>query len=266
MNILTDMTEVNKTLYIPLYGKALVSKKNVILSDKRAERIWDQCGFTLKRKSASRWLAYYMGMRSRVFDDWVRERLSEDESTVAIHLGCGLDSRIERVGTGGHSWFDVDFPEVIEQRRHYFGETGLYKMIGCDIREEGWLKEIGHRQSATVIMEGVSMYLSPDELSALILRLSKCFDRISLLMDSYTTFAAKASKIKNPINDVGVTQVYGFDDPLALEKCGISFVSKREMTPDRLINELSGMERSVFRSLYAGKMSKKLYKLYEYKK
>ena len=31
------MTNVNKTLYIPLYGKALVSRRGILLSDKKAE-------------------------------------------------------------------------------------------------------------------------------------------------------------------------------------------------------------------------------------
>ena len=31
------MNQVNKTLYIPLYGKALVSKKNILLRDLKAE-------------------------------------------------------------------------------------------------------------------------------------------------------------------------------------------------------------------------------------
>lgn len=35
------MNSVNKTLYIPLYGKALVSRQGIILEDKTAERIWD---------------------------------------------------------------------------------------------------------------------------------------------------------------------------------------------------------------------------------
>ena len=34
------MNNVNKTLYIPLYGKAYVSKKGIILNDKKAEEIW----------------------------------------------------------------------------------------------------------------------------------------------------------------------------------------------------------------------------------
>ena len=70
------MDSVNKTLYIPLYGKALVSQKGIILNDKKAEEIWACEGFSLKRKSKSKWLAYYMAMRSRVFDDWVSKQLS----------------------------------------------------------------------------------------------------------------------------------------------------------------------------------------------
>lgn len=31
------MDNVNKTLYIPLYGKAYVSKKGIILQDKKAD-------------------------------------------------------------------------------------------------------------------------------------------------------------------------------------------------------------------------------------
>ena len=45
------MNNVNKTLYIPLYGKAYVSKKGIILNDKKAEEIWSAEGFDLKRKS-----------------------------------------------------------------------------------------------------------------------------------------------------------------------------------------------------------------------
>ena len=51
------MNSVNKTLYIPLYGKAFVSKKGLFLEDKKAEQIWEAEGFPLKGKSASKWLA-----------------------------------------------------------------------------------------------------------------------------------------------------------------------------------------------------------------
>ena len=36
------MKNESKTLYIPLYGKAFVSKKGIILEDKKAEEIWEK--------------------------------------------------------------------------------------------------------------------------------------------------------------------------------------------------------------------------------
>ena len=103
------MNNVNKTLYIPLYGKSLVSKKGIILSDKKAELIWEKEEFSLKGKSKSKWLAYYMAMRSRVFDEWLLTKLASNEDFVILHIGCGMDSRIDRVKVNGHTWFDIDF-------------------------------------------------------------------------------------------------------------------------------------------------------------
>ena len=72
------MNEVNKTLYIPLYGKSLVSRKGIILHDEKAEEIWEKEGFELKGRSKSKWLAYNMAMRAKVFDDWTEAKLNED--------------------------------------------------------------------------------------------------------------------------------------------------------------------------------------------
>ena len=259
------MNHVNKTLYIPLYGKSFVSKKGIILQDKKAEEIWDAEGFALKGKAASKWLAYYMGMRATVFDRWVEEELKKDPEAVVIHLGCGMDSRVKRVNAAGHKWYDVDFPEVIDERRRYFEETESYRMISGDVRENDWLKSIAEVDSGIIVMEGISMYLTPEELSALMEALSGHFKQMAVLLDCYTVFAAKMSKYKNPINEVGVTQVYGMDDPQKLENGQITFVKEHEMTPDDLIGELRGTEKKIFKKLYAGNFSKKLYRMYEYK-
>lgn len=258
------MNNVNKTLYIPLYGKSYVSKKGIILNDKKAEEIWEKEGFELKGKSKSKWLAYYMGMRSKVFDMWLTQKMNEIEKAVVVHIGCGMDSRAERVGTKGHLWFDVDFPEVIEERKRYFKETEEYHMIDSDARKQEWMKDVPEDVPAIVVMEGISMYLSLEELNSLLAALANHFSKIHLLMDCYTTFAAKASKYKNPINDVGVTEVHGLDEPKLLEDSGLKFVKEYEMTPQNLINELKGIEKSVFEKLYAGSISKKMYRLYEY--
>ena len=260
------MNNVNKTLYIPLYGKAYVSKKNIILHDQMAESIWSAEGFPLKGKSKSKYLAYYMAMRSGVFDLWTLEQAAQVNDVVILHLGCGMDSRVKRVHIDRCRWYDVDFSEVIQERTKYYQETENYHMISADVRSDDWLEQIPKATKAIVVMEGISMYMKLDELEQVLANLTKYFSEVSLLMDCYTTFAAKASKYKNPINDVGVTEVYGIDDPKALEAgTNIRFVQEHEMTPSVYIEELSGMEKFIFKKLYAGNISKKMYRLYEYK-
>lgn len=256
------MDSVNKTLYIPLYGKAYVSRKGILLRDPKAEEIWTEAGFPLKEKSRSKWLAYYMGMRSAVFDCWLKAQMRYQPDAVVLHLGCGLDSRVERVGTQGHKWFDVDFPDVIAERKRFYQENDTYKILGGNIVDPDWLSRVPGG-NAIVVMEGVSMYLTRSELQQTLTRLGAHFESVSLLMDCYTELAAKVSRYKNPVGDVGVTQVYGLDDPNVLD--GMRFVAEHDMTPPELLDELRGLEKRIFKVLYAGGIAKKMYRLYEYR-
>lgn len=255
------MDAVNKTLYIPLYGKAMVSRRGILLRDPDAEQLWDAAGISLTGKAASKWLAYNMGMRSAVFDHWLRQQLTPN--AVVLHLGCGLDSRCNRVKCE-NLWFDVDFPAVIQERRKHFPESDTYHMVGCDLREN-WLETIPQGGCAIVVMEGISMYLTAQERLALLKNLTAHFTEVRLLMDVYTVFAAKATKYKNPINEVGVTEVHGFDDPREPESgTGFRFLKEHDLTPASMISQLPKREQGFFRLFFAGKMAKKIYRLYEY--
>jgi len=260
------MDNVNKTLYIPLYGKAYVSSRGLFLQDTKAEEIWAAEGFPLKRKAKSKWLAYNMAMRSGVFDCWLEEMMEQLPDAVILHPGCGMDSRIVRVGDNRQQWYDVDFPEVIGERKRYFRETETYHMVSSDIRDMAWLSQIPKGSNAIIVMEGISMYLPLEELKAVLRLWKDHFGEVRILMDSYTVFAAKATRYKNPINEVGVTQVFGFDNPYDLEdNTGLVFVQEHSLTPEHLIARLPKKEQRFFRTMFAGKMAKKIYRLYEYR-
>jgi hypothetical protein len=139
-------------------------------------------------------------------------------------------------------------------------------MISGDARACSWLENIPEKEGAIVVMEGVSMYLTSKELGHLTANLSNHFEKIVLLMDCYTNMAAKMTKYKNPINEVGVTEVYGMDDPFVLQKDGFIFVKEHSMTPEKYINELKGIEKFIFKNMFAGSFSKRLYRLFEYQK
>ena len=259
------MNSVNQTLYIPLYGKSYVSKKGLFLNDKKAEEIWAAEGFALKGKSKSKYLAYYMGIRAAVFDEWLKQQMAQWPDAVVIHIGCGMDSRAIRVGTENRKWYDVDFSEVIAERKKYYTDTNHYKMIAGDARDCQWLATIPEHHRAIVVMEGVSMYLTVEDMRNLTDRLCVHFEKTAFLADCYTSFAAKMSRHGNPIRDVGVNEVYGIDAPDAYQGEHIAFVKEHTMIPQKYIDELNGLERLVFAKIYAGGFSKKLYRLFEYK-
>lgn len=259
------MNNVSKTLYIPLYGKAMVSRRGIILRDSKAEEIWEREQFPLKGKSRSRWLSYFMAMRARVFDDWTAEKLREFPQAAVLHIGCGMDSRFLRVGGNSERWYDIDFPEVISERGKYYSPAANYAMLGCDVSKPEQLKSLPSAPEAIVILEGISMYLEAGEVSALLEGLRSKYAELRVLMDVYTEFGAKASRFKNPINDVGVTAVHGIDDPCSVLKSGgLRLIAEHSMTPKPLVDELRGFERFFFRHVFSGKFAKRIYRLYEY--
>ena len=131
------MDAVSRTLYIPLYGKALVSRQGIVLHDPWAEEIWAREGFALRGKARSRWLAYYMGMRAAAIDRLVAGALEKDPGAVVLHLGCGLDARADRVGPPPGGWYDLDLPPVMAVRRRHFTEGPRYRMLAGDAGHPG---------------------------------------------------------------------------------------------------------------------------------
>ena len=107
-----EMNDVNKTLYIPLYGKSKVSKQGIILKDAMAEKIWELESFMIKGKSKLKWLSYNMAMRARIFDDWTKSMLRQDKDALVLHIGCGLDSRCIRIN-------ELSLSNIYERRKHY---------------------------------------------------------------------------------------------------------------------------------------------------
>lgn len=261
------MNHLNKTLYIPLYGKAYVSRKGVILHDSTAEYIWAKEVFRLGGKSKSKWLAYFMAMRAAVYDEWVKKEIANRGDVVVLHIGCGMDGRIQRVGEKDVQWYDIDLPDVIAARRKYYRETAFYQMVPADMRTNEWKRRIDGNKGAVIVLEGVSMYFNPEELAGLLSDICRHFKSVKLLMDCYTTRAVRASKYKNPIHDVGASVVYGYDDPRELAaQTGYAFTKEHCMTPQNHIDELQGTEKLLFRFLFAGRLAKSMYRMYEFQK
>ena len=140
-------------------------------------------------------------------------------------------------------------------------------MMAFDASKSELVEKLPDAKTAIVVFEGISMYLRNEELNAFVRALDKKFPQVHMLLDVYTVFGAKASKYKNPINDVGVTTVWGLDD-INVVLAGTQFKCDGEhsLTPENLVNLLPPFDRGFFKLLFTGSFYRKIYRLYEISK
>lgn len=255
------MTNESKTLFIPLYGKALMSREG-IFEDSTAERIVKTEAENLKTVDTSRKLAIYMAMRAKQYDE-LADQFAEASESIIIHLGCGLDSRINRVRSKPKKWYDLDFPDVIELRRKYYEENVHYAMLSSSATDYSWLDSVDYsNENVLVLAEGLSMYLSEKDIKNLIERFRSKFNKTLFVFDAYSTFASKMSRYKNPINNVDAKIDFAMDDPKLLENSNAKCVLNSDIIQKKYIDRLKGADK--FRFKFMGRAGKNMYRIFGY--
>lgn len=111
---------VPETLLVPLYARAAESRrKRPILNDSKAIGMVESIDWDFQRFN-QRWRVIACTLRSAMFDEWVKEFLRSHPQGTVVEIGCGLNTRFERLDNGRLHWFDLDLPEVVELRRKFF--------------------------------------------------------------------------------------------------------------------------------------------------
>lgn len=256
------MTNESKTLFIPLYGKAIMSKEGFI-NDKTAEKIIESEKESFDNVDQSRKLAIYMAMRAEQYDEIVRNFIKENSDPVIIQLGCGLDSRINRVNLNPLMWYDLDFPDVIELRKKYYSENDFYTMIPSSVTNYSWLDKITcNSDNVLIVAEGLSMYLSETDMKNLIEKFRNKFRKSTFIFDAYSHFASKMSKYKNPINNVDAKIDFAMDDPAILENTNVKCVLNNDIIKPEYVNKLRGIDKIRFK--FMGGAGRNMYRIFGY--
>src|SRR5512136_191072 len=112
--ILLSLDGVSETLLIPLYVRARESERpDAMIRDDRAVAMVSQIECDFSKFKMQQHDEVGVIMRMNKFDNHVRNFLKQNPDAVVVHIGCGLDTRFERVDNGRVDWFDLDMPEVM---------------------------------------------------------------------------------------------------------------------------------------------------------
>ena len=209
-----------ETLLITLYAKTLGSPPGWF-EDPAAWKIVEAIDYDFSKLKVKTGTRLTVCLRAMKIDREVREFLQTSPDGMVLHLGCGLDTRFDRVDNGQVRWVDLDLPEAIELRRKLFTESARYRMIASSVVNWGWLDQVqAGGKPVLVAAEGLLMYLNPADAKELVTRLQTAFPGCRLVFDAFSAFTAR-SVYRNPsLRKTCATIQWGVDDPREIESWG----------------------------------------------
>jgi len=207
-----------ETLLIPLYARALDSRsRHPILGDKMADEMVRAIDYDFERLKGFG-NHNVLVVRAKQLDEWTRGFLLRNPEAVVLNLGCGLDSRISRVGhPPSASWFDLDYPEVIKERKKFFSDRRGYRMLGASLTDPGWLEGVPRDRPAMVVADGVLEYLAEAEVGALFNRLTAHLLRGGMAFDVMNSAAIKSGRSELKAK-TGAEHKWAVDDIRVVER------------------------------------------------
>ena len=185
---------ITSTLLVPLACRAIESTHpDAIQHDPRAEEVYKALGgnpdFLLGMGQAD---AFVTVMRARQFDRFARQFLARCPAGLVVDLGCGLDTRFDRLDDGQLTWIGIDLPEVIALRSSLLPDGPRSQSIPQSMLELSWIDAIAQLEKPAIFLaEGVFPYFSTADIKPMVLAMAERFPTGELVFDAAAPFISR---------------------------------------------------------------------------
>ena len=133
---------VQETLLIPLLGRAAETQKaNGLIQDDKAVEIVAALDYDFSKWQKSKTLAAAT-LRTRMVDQDVQAFLADHPTGTVVEIGCGLNTRFERLDNGQARWFDLDLPDSLALRRRFFQDEPRRIMLEASVLDTDWMETV----------------------------------------------------------------------------------------------------------------------------
>jgi len=198
-----------------LYAKALDADfAEPILGDQFAKQVVERIDYDWKKTTITPRRSPSVTTRTAHFDGWANQFLAAHPQAVVLHVGCGLDSRFFRLQPGpGVQWYDVDYPGVAALRRRLYPAAEHCHVVAASVADPGWLADIPADRPALMVGEGLTMYLTEHDGTALLRRIVERFPSGELQFDAFNRLGIKWQWMNVIVRRAGATLRWGIDGP-----------------------------------------------------
>ena len=149
--------------------------------------------------------------RTLVFDELVEDFIDRNSDCTIVNIACGLDTRFYRMDNGKLRWYNLDLPETIAVRDQIYQESGRVSTIGISALDPAWADQIDAQGKMLFIIEGLSMYLTPEENATMLGIIRDHFDNATVMMECLAKKWVNKEDIEESIQKTGAKFIFGAD-------------------------------------------------------
>lgn len=217
-----DLTAVSETMLVPLYARAIESKKeNPEFIDKTALKVMDNLDYDFKKRfktSTNKMNFWGCSARTVILDKQTKEYINNNPQSSIINLACGLDDRFSRVDNGKIMWYNIDFKEIIDLREKLIDEHERVTNIASSALDFEWINKIENKENVLIIAEGFLMYLEEKEVQELFNQITENFKNVELLIELMSKWMVKNQKAHDTVRTTGAEFKWGIKESKDFEK------------------------------------------------
>lgn len=226
-----SVTGVPETMIQTLYARAKESEKdNPMIRDDMAAEIVSKLDYDFSNADKDKAMSYGVIARTIVLDEMVGRYLSEHPKTVVINIASGMDTRCYRMEGKYLRWYNVDLPETMEIREKFLTESGPIYQIAKSAMDASYMDEIiNDGENVLVVIEGLSMYLSEEDVLQMFSIIEKNFPEVTVMVETMSPFVGRHIKEKS-IEGSDAKFTWGIKNGKLLQQLVPAFTYKGEVS------------------------------------
>lgn len=190
------LSGVPETMLQTVYARAKESNGRGAIHDAKAEELIEKLDYDFSLADKDTAMRSGVIARTIVLDKLTKSWLGAHPGAVVLNIACGLDTRCYRMAGYAH-WYNLDLPETMAVREKLLPESGVISQIAMSAMED-WGKEIKEQNTPVlVIIEGLTMYLSEEEVQRVFAVISRRFEKATVFAEIMNPMIVRHFKEKS---------------------------------------------------------------------
>ena len=221
-NTVTD--RIADTLFIPLFMKYKETKKqNSFFHDPYSSELVKRIDYDFQKYSKAVQSSVGVAIRALYIDEVAKDFIESNANPVIVHIGCGLDTRYQRLGekiTGKTLFYEMDLPEVISLRKKLIPESSNNPYLSTSMLETDWMDDLVRKypeSSFLFISEGVFMYFKREQVKSVLINISSRFQNSRILFDVVSGWMCRNCHRHETVKLTNAVFLFDCDDDKEME-------------------------------------------------